>query len=99
MKVGTHENAYRTFVGNAIYVSVPRLIDPRVTSNGFLKGGNVYIQSEFFFSVSVYDSDVMTYGVELKFWLQKSIYTTVLYIRPLERDVFFSKNFLCMFYF
>ena len=30
MKVGTHEKPYRTFVGNAIYVSVPGLIDPRV---------------------------------------------------------------------
>ena len=30
MKVGTHEKSYRTFVGNAIYVSVPGLIDPRV---------------------------------------------------------------------
>ena len=27
---GTHEKSYRTFVGNAIYVSVPGLIDPRV---------------------------------------------------------------------
>ena len=32
MKVGTHEKSYRTFVGNAIYVSVPGLIDPRVIS-------------------------------------------------------------------
>ena len=30
MKDGTHEKSYRTFVGNAIYVSVPGLIDPRV---------------------------------------------------------------------
>ena len=33
MKVGTHEKSYRTFVGNAIYVSVPGLIDPRVMSS------------------------------------------------------------------
>ena len=30
LKVGSHEKSYRTFVGNAIYVSVPGLIDPRV---------------------------------------------------------------------
>ena len=30
LKVGTHEKPYRTFVCNAIYVSVPGLIDPRV---------------------------------------------------------------------
>ena len=30
LKVGTHEKSYRTFVGNAIYVSVPGFIDPRV---------------------------------------------------------------------
>ena len=35
MKVGTHEKSYRTFVGNAIYVSVPGLIDPRVTDPEF----------------------------------------------------------------
>ena len=28
--VGTHVKTYRTFVGNASYVSVPGLIDPRV---------------------------------------------------------------------
>ena len=30
LKVGAHEKSYRTFVGNAIYVSVLGLIDPRV---------------------------------------------------------------------
>ena len=30
LKVGTHEKSYRTFVGDAIYVSFPGLIDPRV---------------------------------------------------------------------
>ena len=30
MKVGTHEKSFSTFVGNAIYVSVLGLIDPRV---------------------------------------------------------------------
>ena len=37
MKVGTHEKSYRTFVGNAIYVSVPGLIDPRVTMYEFIE--------------------------------------------------------------
>ena len=32
LKVGTHEKSYRTFVGTAVYVSVPGLIDPRVKS-------------------------------------------------------------------
>ena len=35
MKAGTNEKSYRTFVGNAIYVSVPRLIDPRVKPEYF----------------------------------------------------------------
>ena len=30
--VGTHEKSYRTFVGDAIYVSAPELIDPRVNN-------------------------------------------------------------------
>ena len=52
MKVGTHEKPYRTFVGNAIYVSVPRLIDPRVMSHllekiiAFIK---IDISSSFWF--------------------------------------------------
>ena len=38
LKVGTHEKSYRTFVGNAIYVSVPGLIDPRAKQAKNLMG-------------------------------------------------------------
>ena len=39
MKVGTHEKSYRTFVGDATYVSVPGLIDPRVIKGTHEKMG------------------------------------------------------------
>ena len=53
LKVGTHENSYRTFVGNAIYVLVLGLIDPRFKMN--------VIESPSVNIVDVSDSQVETY--------------------------------------
>ena len=46
MKVGTHEKSYKTFVGNAIYVSVLGLIDPPVTKHSILKTTEEVLEKE-----------------------------------------------------
>ena len=53
LKVGTHEKSYRTFVGNAIYVLVPGLINPGVKIN--------VIESPSVNIVDVSDSQVEPY--------------------------------------
>ena len=59
LKVGTHEKPYRTFVGNAIYVSVSGLIDPRVKYNG--------LPFKEYFGVRISETDRPN-SIKIHFW-------------------------------